>query len=86
MRELIAMMAGTLPKDKLVQMLKESCEEWLVNPSDENFDKISMHSALVVSRATMKNDGGFEDIQEQIDELNRIEKGSDLLNPDKNQS
>jgi hypothetical protein len=45
-----------------------------------------MHSALVVSRATMKNDGGFEDIQEQIDELNRIEKGSDLLNPDKNQS
>ncbi len=67
--KMVNMLAGIMPKEDIIEMLKESCIKWQMNPTDENFKKISFNSMLLVMR-----DGQEQEDKDTVEGIKRIDK------------
>lgn len=83
MKELMILMASAMPKELLIEKLKESINEWENDPSEENWKSIENTSVLI----TIKKHTGHGDIQkanEIIEEMDKAEKAMDIITPKDN--
>lgn len=56
MIELIAGLAKMMPLDQLVNDVKEACEEWQANPTEENKNAIGLKTMMLTINLTTEKD------------------------------
>lgn len=85
MKELLFILAGTLPEEKLVEQLQDSINEWQKDRSIDNFRKIGVTSSLIVAKMQIDEKGGAEKgIMQALKEIDDFEKIKNLTTPPKN--
>ena len=80
MKELAVIVAGIMPKEKLIEMLEVEIQNWKNDPTKENFEKLGSTCAMVALKATMP-EGDPGAVIDTIKEMDSIERARNLINP-----
>jgi len=70
MLEMIMLMACTMPREELLEGLKQAITDYQINPSETNEKGIEFHAVLLVCQ--MQNKGGIDGCISQIKELKEL--------------
>lgn len=74
MKELVLFMAKVMPKEKIAELVKEECDKFIADPSDDNWNRLAATSMLMASK-NLADDG---DLAETMKDLDRLENYSKL--------
>ena len=78
--ELIIMTATVMPHEVILEHLTEDINRYLINKSDEDFAKVQMDCALLLTKRIVEEKGAMETIKD-MEDFSSISK---LLKPNKN--
>jgi len=73
MKELAVMLGALAPKEMLLDMLKQTIQEYEANPTDENFRHIGAIGLVIASREATKNAGGPEEFLKQLSDMEKAD-------------
>ena len=77
--ELIIMTATVMPHEVILEQLTEDINRYLINKSDEDFAKVQMGCALLLTKRIVEEKGAMETIKD-MEDFSSISK---LLKPNK---
>ena len=78
--KLIIMTATVMPHEMILEQLTEDINRYLINKSDEDFAKVQMGCALLLTKIVAEEKGAVETIKD-MEDLSNMSK---LLKPNKN--
>ena len=78
--ELIIMTATVMPHEVILEQLTEDINRYLINKSDEDFAKVHVGCALLLTKRVVEEKGAMETIKD-MEDFSSISK---LLKPNKN--
>lgn len=80
-KEMMILMATAVPSDKIVDELKEAIEEWEINPSEENEQKLVFFAHLLTMSFMTKGD--MKKAMKVTSDMDKIEAvAKNLINND----
>ena len=81
--KIVAMFAGAMPKEELVDSLEDSIQKWKANPSNENWDHLSMQCTFIPIKDMQEIRGGGPQaamsLLKDIDKIENARKIADRM-------
>ncbi|MGV0919755.1 hypothetical protein ACTS94_05110 [Empedobacter falsenii] len=85
MHQIAMMMAGMMPKEDLIEQLEDSIKEYKINPTDENWNSVSVMCSLIGARSIIDHNGGdLEGVMKTVSEMDKLNKTKEFFNPKQN--
>lgn len=79
MKELMLMLGEIIPTVEIVTQIKDSCDDYIKDPSEEHLKKIEAMSMLLLSKGLSKDCGGIEAALKKAGEVDDAMKLNDRI-------
>jgi hypothetical protein len=66
---MFALMSQMLPKKMIIKMMKDACDKYLTDPSDDNEQEVEMIVSLLMTKKVVKEVGSIDKLADKYQEF-----------------